>query len=111
MSENLDKAQLRDMLIKRREQALENIASSKETAAPVELDQARQGRLSRMDAMQQQAMSQARLERAQLELSQIDATLQRLETEDFGYCTQCGNDIELARLQVNPTFLTCKKCM
>ena len=31
----------------------------KEDAAPVELDQARVGRLSRMDAMQQQAMSQA----------------------------------------------------
>lgn len=111
MTDTLDKVQLRTILNERREQALENIAACEEAAAPVELDQARQGRLSRMDAMQQQAMAQARLERAQLELTRIDATLKRLDTDDYGYCSKCFQEIEPARLMVNPTFVHCKKCM
>jgi len=48
---------------------------------PVELDQARVGRLSRMDAMQQQAMSQAALRLAGLERLRIEAALKRIDSE------------------------------
>jgi len=47
-------------------------------AQTVELDQTRMGRLSRMDALQQQAMSKASKQRRLLKLQQIDKALERI---------------------------------
>ena len=76
----------------------------------VELDQARVGRLSRMDAMQAQAMSKETGRRRRVKLLQIDAALKRIEEEDYGYCQECGKDIAPARLEVDPTALLCITC-
>jgi DnaK suppressor protein len=53
--------------------------------APVELDQQSVGRLSRMDAMQQQSMDIAREERRKTRLAILVAALRRLDEDDFGY--------------------------
>jgi DnaK suppressor protein len=78
---------------KRLEERLEAITAGqkrqKKEAAPVELDQARVGRLSRMDAMQQQAMSQAAARLADLERQRIQYALARMESGDYGYCIIC----------------------
>ena len=49
-----------------------------ESAAIVELDQSKVGRLSRMDAMQAQAMAKASAERREQMLRRIDAALVRV---------------------------------
>lgn len=77
---------------------------------PVELDQTRVGRLSRMDALQAQAMSKATEMRRHQELQRIDAALARLETGEFGYCLMCGGDISLRRLRSDPTTPVCIDC-
>ncbi|MBT8047772.1 MAG: TraR/DksA family transcriptional regulator [Xanthomonadales bacterium] len=76
----------------------------------VELDQARVGRLSRMDAMQAQAMSKETGRRRRQKLLQIEAALKRLEKDDYGYCQECGDEIAAARLAVDPTVLLCIQC-
>ena len=76
----------------------------------VELDQARVGRLSRMDAMQAQAMSKETGRRRRQKLLQIEAALRRLEKDDYGYCQECGDEIAPARLAVDPTVLLCIRC-
>jgi DnaK suppressor protein len=76
----------------------------------VELDQARVGRLSRMDAMQAQAMSKETGRRRRQKLLQIEAALRRLENDDYGYCQECGDEIAPARLAVDPTVLLCIRC-
>ena len=111
MLEKIDKSYLRNTLQHQKEMVLESLKLSEEFARPVELDQSCQGRLSRMDALQQQAMSQASLHRLQLELTQIEAALGRLDFEDYGYCIKCGDDIEYERLKANPSFVLCKECM
>ena len=78
--------------------------------ATVELDQQRVGRLSRMDALQQQAMAKASGQRTKLELQRIAGALGRIETGDFGYCLQCGELIAPARLDVDPTAILCVSC-
>ena len=86
---------------------------SRESAAqrdPVELDQSRVGRLSRMDALQAQAMSQATETRRSHELKRIEAALRRLEEGEFGYCLKCGGDISPARLANDPTTPVCIDC-
>ncbi len=79
-------------------------------ADTVELDQARTGRLSRMDALQLQAMAKAGEARAQLELQRIEAALKRMESGTFGDCVDCGKPIAAARLEVNPTVIRCVGC-
>ena len=63
--------------------------TSKSGRDPVILDQQSVGRLSRMDAMQQQSMDLAREERRQQRLGILAAALQRIEADDYGYCLRC----------------------
>lgn len=78
--------------------------------AAVVLDQTSVGRLSRMDAMQQQAMANATSQRRQLGITQAKAALKRLAEGEFGYCVECGEDIARKRLDHNPTVATCITC-
>jgi DnaK suppressor protein len=78
--------------------------------APVELDQARVGRLSRMDAMQQQAMSQAAASLAEMERQRIQSALGRLQSGEYGYCVLCDEEIAEGRLQFDPSVPTCISC-
>ena len=77
----------------------------------VELDQQSVGRLSRMDALQSQAMAQAQQRRRDTLKTSLIAALQRLEEEEFGYCVDCGDAIEEARLLANPAVLKCVSCL
>ena len=79
-------------------------------AQTVELDQARVGRLSRMDALQEQAMSQERLRRRDNELAAIAAALTRIALDEYGDCTECGNVIAEKRLEFIPSVSLCLKC-
>ena len=83
---------------------------SKEGRAPVELDQQSVGRLSRMDAMQQQSMDIAREDRRQARLQVLVAALGRLDEDEYGYCLRCGEDIPAARLDVDPAVPLCVGC-
>ncbi len=106
----LDLSVFRDRLIARRQELLDLASSSAESRKPVELDQTRVGRLSRMDALQNQAMSLETERRRQLELQRIEASLKRLESGDYGYCITCGEQIPLRRLELDPTLPPCVDC-
>ena len=77
----------------------------------VELDQQSVGRLSRMDALQNQAMAQAQANRRNAQRQRITAALARMETGEFGYCTDCGDDLRRARLDADPTVPRCMSCV
>jgi RNA polymerase-binding transcription factor DksA len=44
------------------------------------------------------------------ELAEINATLERIAGEEFGVCSECGEDIPIDRLRVVPTTRTCAPC-
>ena len=92
-------AELRDLL-----------EDSEAAAGTVQLDQSKVGRLSRMDALQQQAMARAGLEQHKRRLVQVNRALAALEAGDYGYCEECGEPIGMARLQARPESLYCIKC-
>lgn len=85
--------------------------ATREDRAPVELDQQSVGRLSRMDAIQQQSMDIAREERRLRRLKIIKAALQRIDDDDYGYCLKCADDISFDRLSADPAATLCKDCM
>lgn len=80
------------------------------SAGVVELDQAKVGRLSRMDAMQAQAMAQASAGRREQMLRRIDAALIRIDNDDYGNCQECDEPINPKRLEFDPTVTLCITC-
>ena len=68
----------RDQLLEKKQELLDTSEVSQSAAETVELDQARQGRLSRMDALQGQAMSIATANRRKLGLKNIERALVRI---------------------------------
>jgi DnaK suppressor protein len=98
-------------LLEKRKQAIEEIAAENTDASSVvDLDQTRVGRLTRMDAMQAQAMSMEAKRRRQQDLVKIEAAFKRIENEDYGYCVECGEEINQRRLEFDPTVLRCVEC-
>lgn len=85
-------------------------ATGDEAAATVELDQTRQGRLSRMDAMQAQAMSVEAKRRRELQLQRVGAALVRIDKGEFGWCLDCGELIDPRRLEHDPAAALCIGC-
>lgn len=76
----------------------------------VELDQARMGRLSRMDALQQQKMAESSQAGIRRRLLLIARALERIDSGDFGYCMACDEEIAPARLQIQPETPLCLRC-
>ncbi|SLN21774.1 RNA polymerase-binding transcription factor DksA [Pseudoruegeria aquimaris] len=76
----------------------------------VMLDQQAVGRLSRMDALQQQAMAQATQARRNAERARIMAALARFADGEYGYCVECGDAIEEPRLELDPSTPKCLDC-
>lgn len=112
MRSDLDLATFEQRLMARRTEirADRDRGQQLDGGSPVELDQSRVGRLSRMDALQQQAMAQATSRRAEIELQRIEQALARLRSGEYGYCAKCEEEIAAARLQVDPATLLCIDC-
>lgn len=89
---------------------LRGLASRTAETAPVELDQAAIGRLSRQDAIQRQQMAKATADRNRQRLARLDAAIKRFRTGGFGYCVDCEDLIETARLDFDPTITLCQSC-
>jgi DnaK suppressor protein len=86
------------------------LAMGADANAPVELDQVSVGRLSRMDAMQQQAMAQAAERARRRDLVRIEMAERRIAEGEYGYCTQCGEEIAEKRLEIDPMAERCINC-
>ena len=105
-----DVRQFKELLLKQKSELLSVAESANEAARPVELDQASVGRLSRMDAIQGQQMAQEAVRRREARLVRIDGALRRIERGDFGRCHVCGEEIDMRRLQIDPTATRCVAC-
>ena len=102
-----DEEAVRVALLGMRKELRDMMEHAGENTAPVELDQPQQGRLSRMDAMQQQAMAGETRRRRHVRLVQIDAALARLDNGEYGYCVTCGEEINADRLALDPAIALC----
>ncbi len=105
---DMNKAQRR--LEERRTELAELSALSAEARDPVALDQQSVGRLSRMDAMQQQAMNKATEAKRSADLVRIEAAERRLRDGEYGFCEDCGETIPDGRLEIDPMAEMCVRC-
>lgn len=100
----------RERLLQLQQELLVMDKTGQSASSTVTLDQSKVGRLSRMDALQGQAISQELNRRRLLEIKKIAAALNRIETGDYGYCTQCEEEIAIKRLEFNPSVSLCIQC-
>ena len=80
-----------------------------DATATVDLDQPI-GRLSRMDALQQQKMAQENRRRAELRRAQLKQALGWMEEGDYGFCRRCEEPIGYRRLKARPESPFCVGC-
>lgn len=84
--------------------------ASQQARSTVTLDQQSIGRLSRMDALQQQAMAEAAERARRRDLVRVDQALRRLEDGEYGTCADCGEEIPDKRLAIDPMAERCVNC-
>jgi DnaK suppressor protein len=92
-----------------REELHSFLGASAAGSRPVGLDEPI-GRLSRMDAMQQQSMIKAGRAAAEQRLQRVDTALQRITAEEYGACLRCEEPIGFKRLKVQPDTVLCIAC-
>ena len=106
--------ELRNRYLPRLREELDALQEASESTSqhrrPVELDQQSTGRLSRMDAPQNQAMAAGTEARRQARSIAVSAAIERLEEGEFGWCDECGEFIGEQRLDLDPTFTRCVSC-
>lgn len=105
-----DAAAIRARLLEQRAALIAGSKGAADSRAPVQLDQTSVGRLSRMDAIQQQAMALATQARRTEALRRIDQALARLDAGTYGECVACGEEIAPKRLALDPAVATCLEC-
>jgi DnaK suppressor protein len=105
-----EKARLSALIRKRLADLAEENARGAGGQSVVTLDQQSVGRLSRMDALQNQAMALAQQKRRDQEARRLTLALERMEDEEFGYCEDCGEPIALRRLELDPACRLCVSC-
>ena len=86
------------------------LEQSRQNAEPVTLDQQSVGRVSRIDAIQQQQMAVANREQSILLRKRVSAALRRVESDTYGFCLQCDEPIGFARLEAQPFTPRCLEC-
>ncbi len=84
--------------------------TTRRAARPVKLDQSSVGRLSRIDALQNQSLTKGLQEREQLQMALLTEALERLDAGSYGTCDGCGQAIEFGRLLLFPETRTCSAC-
>lgn len=89
----------------------ESLREAESAARTVMLDQSSVGRLSRMDAMQQQAMAQELRSRLITNRRSLQAALARIAAGSFGHCCQCDAELDPKRLAHEPATVFCADCV
>lgn len=68
------------------------------------------GRLTRVEAMQEQERSLHRLHEAKIRLNRLEYALRKVDTPEYGFCMECEEPIPPARLKLMPEAALCIKC-
>ena len=97
------------LLQKSLEEIEDYLAKTEESAEAVSPDKSL-GRLSRMEAMQDQQLILEARRRKKIQKVAVLSALQRIENGQFGICIFCGKPIASQRLEVAPESSACVSC-
>ena len=98
------------LLLEKKIQLEQQLQDAESATGVVTLDQTTVGRVSRVDAMQQQSMAVSTRRKAEVNLRKVTAALKRIDAKDYGYCSKCDQPIEFKRLEAQPQASHCLIC-
>ena len=107
--EQSDKDKYRKILEDNLSEVQQYLKSSEDAAAAVEPDKSL-GRLSRIEAMQDQQLVMEMRRRKKRQIAEIKSALSKLEMGNYGVCIFCREKISAERLEVSPETQTCIRC-
>lgn len=91
--------------ISRLKSDIENLKEVTKPVAPEDMDE-----ITRMDIIVNNSVNSAALGAARTRLAGLEYALKRLDDPEFGYCTECGENIPLKRLLSMPETTVCVDC-
>lgn len=103
------KQQLKQAIEKKIVESQQAIFDLKEATKPMGLDSSI-GRISRMDYINNKAVNEAELHKAEANLVALNRWLSIYNTDQFGKCTRCGQEININRLLLIPASTKCINC-
>ena len=103
------RAYLRRVLTDRLRDLRRDLRALDADGAPIAPDDS-YGRVSRMDAIQNQSVQEAGARSARERAAKLGDALERLDRPDFGRCAACGEPIDLDRLIARPESRRCVPC-
>jgi RNA polymerase-binding protein DksA len=100
---------LRQRLLARRRDILGRVTRTEDLLGELDVSQPAEAE------EEAQELNQARLvdqlgQRGRAEIDAIDVAITRMERGDYGFCEECEEPIDVARLEVLPTARTCTTC-
>jgi DnaK suppressor protein len=103
-------SELRSDLERIRRRLERSMSANGDPRATREIDQASVGRLSRIEALQNQGLTQNLRDRERTQFDEVMQALSRLDDGTYGLCSACGGTIGHERLLVFPETRTCGEC-
>ncbi|MCB0477192.1 MAG: TraR/DksA C4-type zinc finger protein [Crocinitomicaceae bacterium] len=104
-----EKKEFEKIIQKKIVQLIKDIADLKESTQTLEPD-CSIGRVSRMDAINNNSINQAALRKREEKLKGLEYALAHLYEEEFGKCSRCGNEIQKERILLMPESRFCVPC-
>ncbi len=105
----MDKKEMRQKINEEIKKTEELIGEYRQMTQPVVPDVSI-GRLSRMDAINNQSVTESALRQAEEKLRRLKYVLSKLGSEDAGICVKCRKPIPLGRLLIKPESIYCVNC-
>ncbi len=105
-----NKEMYKKILLEKEQELLATQKLSAESEKPVSLEDPI-GRLTRIDAIQRQQQALHTKARTEKNLRQVREALERIDSDHYGKCRKCENEIEPERLEYMPETTICTKCM
>ena len=104
-----DKASLKKIIVTEIQKLQEQIARLQEKTKPISPD-CGLGRLTRLEAMGESHVNHTVLDASRLRLTRLDNALARIDTEMFGICIDCEEEIDIGRMRIRPESVRCISC-
>lgn len=105
-----EKKKLINIILQRISETKEEIEELQELVKPIPLD-ASIGRISRMDAINNKTINESSLREKKQQLKKLERAIEQSESDTFGVCSKCGNDIPFGRLEYMPHTTRCVQCV
>ncbi|MGB5497611.1 MAG: TraR/DksA C4-type zinc finger protein [Maribacter sp.] len=105
----MDKGKILELLNSEIVKTEEQVVRYEDLAQPISPDNAI-GRVSRMDAINNKSIVDAALRKAKERLNGLKSNLDKLDSNDFGVCVKCKNNIPIERILLAPQSSFCVNC-